>query len=43
MVLSDKMIRDLAINQNMLEPFDEQKLQAVSYDISSGNVAVDEV
>lgn len=40
MVLSDKMIRDLAINQNMLEPFDEQKLQAVSYDISSGNVAV---
>lgn len=40
MVLSDKMIRDLAINQNMLEPFDEKKLQAVSYDISSGNVVV---
>ncbi|MGE9842489.1 dCTP deaminase [Selenomonas bovis] len=40
MILSDKMIRSLAINQSMLAPFDEHKLQAVSYDISSGNVAV---
>lgn len=40
MILSDKMISSLAIDQNMLVPFDERKLQAASYDISSGNVAV---
>lgn len=40
MVLSDKKIRELAIEYSMLVPFDEGKLQAVSYDISSGNVAM---
>ena len=40
MVLSDGMIRNLAINQRMLVPFEENRLQAVSYDISSGKVAV---
>ena len=40
MVLSDGMIRTLAINQRMLVPFEENRLQAVSYDISSGKVAV---
>lgn len=40
MVLSDGMIRDLAINQGLIIPFEEKRLQAVSYDISSGKIAV---
>ena len=40
MVLSDKKIRELATSAGLLEPFDEERLQAVSYDISSGNVAM---
>lgn len=40
MVLSDTKIREMAIGKGLLEPFDEERLQAVSYDISSGNVAM---
>lgn len=40
MILSDKTIRDLAANCDLLVPFDENKLQAVSYDISSGKITV---
>ena len=40
MVLSDTKIRELTTQKGLLEPFDENRLQAVSYDISSGNVAM---
>ena len=40
MVLSDNKIRELAKESKLLVPFDENKLQGVSYDISSGPVAI---
>lgn len=40
MVLSDIKIRELATHKGLLEPFEENRLQAVSYDISSGNIAM---
>lgn len=39
MVLSDCEIRKLVKKENMISPFDENKLQAVSYDVSAGQVA----
>lgn len=38
MVLSDCEIKKLVEQEHILEPFDEHKLQAVSYDITSGSV-----
>lgn len=40
MVLSDNEIRALVETEQLLTPFDEDRLQAVSYDISSGDVIV---
>lgn len=40
MVLSDKKIRELVKENGLLNPFDERKLQAASYDISSSNEAM---
>lgn len=40
MVLSDCKIRGLVQKTKMIEPFSEKQLQAVSYDITSGNVVV---
>lgn len=38
MILSDGGIRKLVQEQGMVHPFDEDRLQAVSYDITAGNV-----
>lgn len=38
MVLSDSAIRKLVCDKQLLQPFEEAKLQGVSYDISTGNV-----
>jgi len=37
-VLSDCEIRNLVHEKGLIDPFDENKLQAVSYDISAGDV-----
>jgi len=40
MVLSDNEIRALVETEQLLTPFEENRLQAVSYDISSGDIVV---
>ena len=38
MVISDKRIRELALNNNMINPFIEDNLQSESYDVTIGNI-----
>lgn len=37
MVLTDTQIRELAMNNQLISPFDEQRLQSESYDVTIGN------
>lgn len=40
MIVSDKEIRKLAMNEKLIEPFNEKLLQTVSYDVSSSSIAI---
>ena len=37
MILTDKEIKSLSINNNLISPFDDKYLQSESYDLHIGN------